>query len=70
MTVREIYDHQVKKLPEAERVRLATMILSGVGPGQIPAEIAEDEKLAVAGARLAAHLGEPGEFRDWEKPGA
>ena len=31
---------------------------------------ADDEKLAATGANLAATFGHPGEFSDWERPGA
>ena len=41
MTVRELYEQNVKDLPAAERLRLAAMILNGIPP-QAVADIRDD----------------------------
>lgn len=66
MTVRELYSKAVHDLTEKERLQLAGLILrqkDGIGSD-------ETGVFAESGERLAARLGTPGEFDDWEQPGA
>ena len=66
MTLKELYSQAVHDLTQEDRLRLAWMILH---PNSEEMG-SEDAAFAETGLQLAANLGTPGEFSDWESMSA